>query len=317
MPKKAKPWKPKTQFKASLHRLTQSWGSQARIAEEIGVPRGSLNNWSQLSNVTLPNVEQAYFISLALGQNLIDMIGGQSQPRLTSDAQLSLRVLERLSTGQRRTVMDTIRAFAHSAGISDTVQDDVVPALAPAARPGDQSDPSTPPSGHTPGRLEQRPKKPLRSKPTSTRPNPDGSRSVREVAPDYGPSEDTDTLGPVPFAGRMAAGPPIDTERWPDEWLPIRLRRRESAQTHYLAQAVGTSMVNAGIADGALVLVRRAEAARYDQIVVVWLPGDGLTIKRYRLAGGRPTLAWEDGSGRTVPLREGARVQGVFVRVVD
>ena len=187
---------------------------------------------------------------------------------------------------------------------------------------------------HTPGRLEQRPKKPeqpgdtsnappvahlkpLRSKPTSPRPDPDDSRSVREVAPQYAPDAASDTIGPVPFAGRMAAGPPIDVERWPDEWRPIRLRRRESAQTHYLAQAVGTSMVDAGIADGALVLVRRAEAAQHDQIVVVWLPGDGLTIKRYRLAGGRPVLAWEDGSGRTVPLREGARVQGVFVRVVE
>ena len=148
-------------------------------------------------------------------------------------------------------------------------------------------------------------------------PDPDGSRSVREVAPEYAPDAASDTIGPVPFAGRLAAGPPIDIERWPDEWRPIRLRRRESAQTHYLAQAVGTSMVDADIADGALVLVRRAEAAQHDQIVVVWLPGDGLTIKRYRLAGGRPVLTWEDGSGRTAPLREGARVQGVFVRVVE
>ena len=185
-------------------------------------------------------------------------------------------------------------------------------------------------------RLKPEPPPPAPSAPI-VGPDPNDSYSVYEAVPEYAhgappslgfdsvpmeqnrndPDAAADTLGPVPFAGRMAAGPPIDTERWPGEWLPIRLRRRESAQTHYLAQAVGTSMVDAGIADGALVLVRRAEAAQHDQIVVVWLPGDGLTIKRYRLAGGRPVLAWEDGSGRTVPLREGARVQGVFVRVVE
>ena len=306
-------WTPRTDYKRSLRNLTFEWGAKKQLAIETGIAESTISNWAQLGSTALPNVEQGYFIACSLGQNLLDMIGGNVVPKLPDPIARAARLLKGLPQDQQRLAIGTIEAFARSAGISDGVSGN--------------STPSSSPNFQTFGNLEPRPKKPerpgdtsntkpLRSKPTSPRSDPDDSRSVREVAPEYAPEAASDTIGPVPFAGRMAAGPPIDTERWPGEWLPIRLRRRESAQTHYLAQAVGTSMVDAGIADGALVLVRRAEAARRDEIVVVWLPGDGLTIKRYRLADGRSVLAWEDGSGRTVQLREGARDQGVFVRVV-
>ena len=121
----------------------------------------------------------------------------------------------------------------------------------------------------------------------------------------------------IPLVGCVAAGPPLDTEAWPDEWIRVLVRRGESPDTHYLLEIKGTSMSEMGISDGALILVRRAERAESGEIAVVYLLGEGVTLKRIsNTPEGRINLEWQDGSGRSRELGEEDLIQGVFVRVV-
>lgn len=137
---------------------------------------------------------------------------------------------------------------------------------------------------------------------------------VRERQPSYTAEEE---LSNTPLLGRTAAGPPLDTERWPDEWRMVRLRNREDTRTHYLLAVTGTSMVDAGIPDDSLILVRRAEEANDGQIVIAHEPQEGVTLKRLTREGEHRVLQWQDGSRRSLAVTEHTRIQGVFVRVIE
>ena len=158
---------------------------------------------------------------------------------------------------------------------------------------------------------------------TPTRPDPDDTYSVREVAPEYGPSEDTDTLGPVPFAGpRMldvplrhgaAAGEPRETFFLGDVFA-VEASRLKGPATDYAAfEIAGNSMTNAGINDGDIVIIRKTREARDRQIHLFRHEGK-FTLKRFeRDRDGTVRLAYDDGSGDSVVVEPGDwEVVGAF-----
>lgn len=95
----------------------------------------------------------------------------------------------------------------------------------------------------------------------------------------------------VPVVGEIACGSPIYAEENIEEYvqLPESLFGRGD---FFILRAKGESMIEAGIDDGDLVLVRKQPVADYNQIVVA-LIGDEATLKRYR--------PQEDGSVRLHP----------------
>lgn len=137
---------------------------------------------------------------------------------------------------------------------------------------------------------------------------------AHEPAPEYGSAEEWSN---TPLLGQTAAGPPLDTQGWPDEWRMVRLSKREDPRSCYLLEVTGTSMVDAGIPDRSLILVRRAEEGRDGQIVIAHEPQEGVTLKRLARDGKRRVLQWQDGSRRFLEVTEHTRIQGVFVRVVE
>ena len=117
----------------------------------------------------------------------------------------------------------------------------------------------------------------------------------------------------VPILGQVACGLPKLAEENIEEYvrLPVALFGRGA---FYILRAVGDSMVNAGIDDGDLVLIRQQPTAEVGQIVVA-LVEDEATLKRYypekdhvRLHPENPEL--ED---IIVPSCE---IQGVAVKVL-
>lgn len=84
----------------------------------------------------------------------------------------------------------------------------------------------------------------------------------------------------VPVLGRVSCGIPKFAEENIEEYvkLPVSLFGRGD---YFFLRAYGESMVNAGIDDGDLVLVRQQPTADYNQIVVA-LVCDEATLKRYR-----------------------------------
>lgn len=87
----------------------------------------------------------------------------------------------------------------------------------------------------------------------------------------------------LPLVGRVAAGSPILAQEHIDSTYNVD-RSLFSAIPDYLLKVRGMSMRDAGILDGDLLAVKKADSAKNGQIVVARL-GDDVTVKRYRKSG--------------------------------
>jgi repressor LexA len=95
----------------------------------------------------------------------------------------------------------------------------------------------------------------------------------------------------VPIVGNVAAGAPILAEQNVEDHL---LLSPELAQEGYfLLKVRGDSMVNAGILDGDMVLVRPQQEATNGSIVVALVDGDA-TVKRIERGNGHVRLIAEN-----------------------
>src|ERR1700694_4677774 len=88
----------------------------------------------------------------------------------------------------------------------------------------------------------------------------------------------------VPVMGRIAAGTPIEAiqNRSHTINMPADLL---STGDHFALEIRGDSMIDAGILDGDIALIRRTEAADTGDIVVALIDEEEATLKRFRRRG--------------------------------
>jgi repressor LexA len=88
----------------------------------------------------------------------------------------------------------------------------------------------------------------------------------------------------VPVMGRIAAGTPIEAIQTRSHVInmPPDLL---SAGEHFALEVRGDSMIEAGILDGDIALIRRSEAADTGDIVVALIDDEEATLKRFRRRG--------------------------------
>jgi len=91
----------------------------------------------------------------------------------------------------------------------------------------------------------------------------------------------------IPLLGTVRAGEPILAMEEVEDTLPWR-PRSGSRQDYFALRVKGDSMVNAGILEGDILVVRRQQTARSGEIVVALLE-DEATVKRLDL---RPDGPW-------------------------
>ena len=89
--------------------------------------------------------------------------------------------------------------------------------------------------------------------------------------------------------GKIAAGTPIaaiehETARYP---VPEAML---GAGEHYMLEIEGDSMIEAGILDGDMVVIKRVDTASSGEIVVALVEGEEATLKRLRKKGGSIAL---------------------------
>ena len=94
----------------------------------------------------------------------------------------------------------------------------------------------------------------------------------------------TETLQ-LPLYGRIAAGTPIEALRDPSSSVDVPAAMLASTAEHYALEVDGDSMVDAGIQDGDTVIIQRAENADNGSIVVAFVEGSEVTLKRLRRKG--------------------------------
>lgn len=91
----------------------------------------------------------------------------------------------------------------------------------------------------------------------------------------------------LPLAGRIAAGRPIEAISDQQE---INFSEMLLGTDRYVLEVKGDSMIDAGILDGDLVVVRKAETADNGDIVVALIDHGEATLKRLRKHGDRVEL---------------------------
>jgi len=133
----------------------------------------------------------------------------------------------------------------------------------------------------------------LRRDPTKPRALELIGRERRETEPL--PVERDDALR-LPLVGSIAAGGPLLADQYIEDYLPMP----KSTKGDFMLRVKGESMIEAGILDGDLVIVQRAQDARNGEIVVA-LAGDDesadeATVKTFYRENGRVRLQPENAS---------------------
>ncbi|HTF13686.1 MAG TPA: transcriptional repressor LexA [Burkholderiales bacterium] len=123
------------------------------------------------------------------------------------------------------------------------------------------------------------------------------------------------TLEKLPLIGQIAAGGPLLAEQNVEDHVAVP----ETLRGDFVLRVKGDSMINAGILDGDLVVVQRAQEARNGEIVVA-LAGDDesadeATVKRFFRENGRVRLQPENDALEPIYAQHVqilGRVTGVF-----
>ena len=94
-------------------------------------------------------------------------------------------------------------------------------------------------------------------------------------------NKSNDNVIDVPLLGKITAGSPIEAIENPDEYfsLPAQLVPRKKEVFTLLVD--GESMIEAGILDGDIVIVERANTARNGEIVVAMTEDNEVTLKTF------------------------------------
>lgn len=121
----------------------------------------------------------------------------------------------------------------------------------------------------------------------------------------------------VPLVGLVACGMPIFAEENIETLIPVSTALAKTGSKYFILRAKGTSMNNAGINDGDLLLVRQQETADDGQKVVA-LINDEATVKILEKGNGvvilRPKS--KDKSHKPIILTNNCTIQGVVVAVL-
>lgn len=118
----------------------------------------------------------------------------------------------------------------------------------------------------------------------------------------------------IGIAGGVSCGLPADGSAVQNEYLslPMTMVGRDDV---YILYAEGDSMIEAGIEEGDMVIVRRQETARNGDIVVAYVEGEGNTLKRLRLDGQQVILHPENSKMEDIPV-DFLKVQGIAIWVI-
>ena len=87
----------------------------------------------------------------------------------------------------------------------------------------------------------------------------------------------------IPLVGKITAGQPILAVEQIEDYIPYPANDAEGL---FALKVVGLSMKNAGILDGDIVVADKNSPCRNGDIVI-GMDGDGATVKRLRLEGGK------------------------------
>lgn len=119
----------------------------------------------------------------------------------------------------------------------------------------------------------------------------------------------------IPLLGKVAAGAPLEIGGHIDDTETIQVPTHMIGRGNYFALKVeGQSMIEDGIFDGDMLVVKSARTANNGETVIALVDGKA-TVKRYQLKKDRVELLPANASMRPILVKEGQdlKIQGVVV----
>ncbi len=121
----------------------------------------------------------------------------------------------------------------------------------------------------------------------------------------------------LPVMGRIAAGVPIEAISEVSHHVAVPGSMLSGRGNHYALEVKGDSMIEAGINDGDIVVIREQSTAENGDIVVALVEGHEATLKRFRRRGGMIALEAANPAYETRVLPEDqVKVQGRLVGLI-
>ncbi len=120
----------------------------------------------------------------------------------------------------------------------------------------------------------------------------------------------------VPKLGYVPCGPLSEEYECIDGYVRLPVSFVGNSKKCFLLTASGNSMIDAGISDGDLVLVKQQETANYNDIIVALVRNE-VTLKRYRpdITSGKIILHPENKRMKDIAVTE-CKIQGVAIRAI-
>ena len=121
----------------------------------------------------------------------------------------------------------------------------------------------------------------------------------------------------LPVMGRIAAGVPIEAISEVSHHVAVPGAMVSGRGNHYALEVKGDSMIDAGINDGDIVVIREQSTADNGDIVVALVEGHEATLKRFRRRGNMIALEAANPAYETRVLPEGhVKIQGRLVGLI-
>ncbi|HMQ42071.1 MAG TPA: transcriptional repressor LexA [Paracoccus sp. (in: a-proteobacteria)] len=144
----------------------------------------------------------------------------------------------------------------------------------------------------------------------------DGDKKTAAPQPS-GAFEVTADAFQLPVMGRIAAGVPIEAISEVSHNVAVPGSMISGRENHYALEVKGDSMINAGINDGDIVVIREQDLAENGDIVVALIEGSEATLKYYRRKGAMIALEAANPAYETRILpQDKVRVQGRLVGLI-
>lgn len=121
----------------------------------------------------------------------------------------------------------------------------------------------------------------------------------------------------VPIMGQIAAGTPIEAISHKTDSVTVPGNMMRSKGMHYALEVKGESMIDAGINNGDVVVIREQQDAENGDIVVALVDDQEATLKRLRKRGSSIALEAANPAFKTMIYRDDqVRIQGRLVGLI-
>lgn len=121
----------------------------------------------------------------------------------------------------------------------------------------------------------------------------------------------------IPFLGRIAAGNPIEAVTGSFEQISVPNYLLSNNEEHFTLEVSGDSMIDEGIFDGDVVVIKKIQHANTGEIVVALIDNNEVTLKKFRSFKNSIALEPANKNFKTRIFGEGrVKIQGKLVGLI-